>query len=94
MDSTQKAINELKALISVGLDNNDPLIVAAGDSLSGDELANSFAIYAPFGDVDLTTLVYNKAELASLTLASGAQIFGRVLEVSVASGTLVVYVKK
>lgn len=89
-------IKEISKLLSVGLDNNDVIIVEGGESLTEAELADSFAIYAPFGDVDITTLLYNKSTLSSLTLLGGAQIFGRPLSLAVASGSnpLVVYVKR
>jgi hypothetical protein len=87
---------EINDTLNIGLDNNDLIVVSAGDSLTSDDLERSFAIYAPFGDVDLTSVQFNNHVLSNLTLLGGAQIFGRVLAIELDSGSnpLLVYVKK
>jgi hypothetical protein len=96
MDTTQKLLTDIKSILSSGLDNSGIIIAEAGDSFTSDELDRSFSVYAPFGDVDITSMSFDYGTLGTNTVLGGSQIFGRLTELTIASGSnpLLIYVKK
>lgn len=97
MTYSEDKLNNIESLLSNGLDNSSILIASAGDVLTIDDLDRSFAIYAPFGDVDITSLTLDYAgDLGTQTIIGGSQIFGRLTTLTIAAGSnpLLIYKKK
>lgn len=87
MDRAIKILERIAGYLINGMDGSSTKIVQPEESLEGDELKNCYAIYAPFGDVELTTLIVDGNELSAVTLVSGNQIFGTIKLVSVTAGS-------